>query len=265
MPAPSAEALLISALINNEAMGEEIQYGISTADFEGYSSEYNWLTNYVETYGCQPNQDIFKHKFTDFPLSTHENVRSAAEAVHQSSNRRRITTAITEAMDHLHLGDADTAHQILADASPTHAAGRPRKVLVDYGHLDEWGQKPYCVELPYPSLQRFTGGIRAGNLWYVAGRPAQGKSAHIMAFAKHAIMTGNRALVYSLEMSEEEVRARFHASLASRARLPHDHPDQPARPTRWSGTCTRSSSASSGSGCRAGVATWTCTPRRTGR
>jgi replicative DNA helicase len=215
VPAPSAEALLISALINNEAVGEEIQYGISLADFEGYKDPYGWLANYIETYNCQPTADIFKHKFPDFPLSVHDNIRSAAEAVHQSSNRRRITTAITEAMDYLHLGDADAAHQILAGAAPVHAAGLPRPLLTDVSHLDEWDTRGFAVELPYPSLQRYTGGIRAGNLWYMAGRPSQGKSAHLASFNKQAVKDGNRVLFYSLEMSEEEVRARFHASLAT--------------------------------------------------
>lgn len=211
----SAEGLLISALVNTRAVGAETQYGISTADFEGYADEYRWLHNYIETYHEQPTRDIFTMKWPGFVISEHTNLRSAAEMVHEASNRRRINTAITEAMDQLHLGDADTAHQILVAAAPRHAAGPPRMILTDREHMNAWGQKPYCIEVPYPSLQRHTGGIRAGNLWYVAGRPGQGKSAHLMSMTKHAIKTGNRALFYSLEMSEEEVRARFHAAFAT--------------------------------------------------
>ena len=89
----SAEGLLISALLNTEAVGEEVKYGISAGLFEGYADEYNWITNYVETYGCQPTRDIFSHKFPGFVFSEHADVRSAADMVHAQANRRRITVA----------------------------------------------------------------------------------------------------------------------------------------------------------------------------
>jgi replicative DNA helicase len=214
MPSGSAEALLLSALLNTQAVGEESQYAISPADFTGYSDEYTWLGNYVVSYGCQPTWEIFKLKFPDFPACGHTDVRSAANAVHESANRRRITTAMADATDHLHMGDATAAYQTLVSATPRSAAAKPRDILLDTDHLYEFGKKPYCIEVPYPTLQRYTGGIRAGNLWYLAGRPGQGKSAHLSSIAKQAVLTGNRVLFYSLEMSEEEVRARFHAALA---------------------------------------------------
>ena len=211
----SAEALLISALVNVQGVGEETQYGISPVDFEGFASEYCWLVNYVETYDEQPTRDIFLHKFPGFFMSEHTNIRSAAEMVHVASNRRRIHTAMSEAVDLIHLGETEAGYQTLVDAKPRHAQAKPRKIVRDASRLDEWDHKPYCVELPYPSLQRYTGGLRAGNLWYVAARPAQGKSAHLMSFAKHAVLTSNRVLFYSLEMSDEEVTARYHAAMAT--------------------------------------------------
>jgi replicative DNA helicase len=215
VPSASAEVLLISALINTTSVGSETQYGISAFDFEGYQDEYNWLSNYVETYGSQPTRDIFRVKFPGFIFSEHTDIRSAADMVHTSANRRRITTAMSEATDQLHIGDAEAAYDTLANAKPKRALARPRPLLTDLGHLDQWGDRRFAVELPYPTLQRFTGGIRAGNLWYLAGRPSQGKSAHLASIIKRAVLDGNRALFFSLEMSEEEVRARFHASLAT--------------------------------------------------
>ena len=215
----SAEALLISALINGEAVGTEVPFGISVTDFEGYRDEYVWLINYVETYSCQPTRDIFNHKFPGFPVSAHTDVRSAAEMVHQASNRRRLTTAISEAVDMMHVGDADGAHARLVSAAPRRATLPPHPLLTDTRHLDEVN-RPYSIELPYPTLQRYTGGIEAGNLWYVAARPGQGKSAHLSSIAKAAVLAGNRVLFYSLEMSEREVRARFHACLATEMGYP---------------------------------------------
>jgi replicative DNA helicase len=220
VPAVSAEALLISALVNTASVGSEVPFGISSADFLGYADEYNWLVNYVETYGEQPTRDIFAAKFSSFPYSEHAEVRSAADMVHVASNRRRINEAMSDAVDLLHLGEVGTAYERLTTAKPRRAMLPPRQVLTDTSYLDDWDDRRFAVELPYPSLQRLTGGIRAGNLWYVAGRPSQGKSAHLGAIAKHAVKTGNRVLFYSLEMSEEEVRARFHASLATELGYP---------------------------------------------
>jgi replicative DNA helicase len=214
------EALLIAALINNESVGAEVQYGISTEDFEGYRDEYRWLTNYVDTYGSQPTRDIFAMKFPGFFMSEHANIQSAADMVHKAANRRRITAAVTDAMDLLHLGDDVAAHQVLVEAEPKRAVAPPRQLITDLGRLDQWGDRRFTIELPYPSLQRYTGGIRAGNLWYVAARPGQGKSAHLASIAKKAVLDGHRVLFYSLEMSEDEVCGRFHASLAPQLGYP---------------------------------------------
>ena len=220
MAGVSAEALLISALINTSTVGEETRYGVSPALFEGYPDEYNWLCNYVQTYDCQPTRDIFKHKFPGFLFSEHTDVRSAADMVHQSANRRRLTVAISDATELMHLGDVGAAYEVVRSVEPRRALARPRNVLTDTGYLDEWDSNLYRVELPYPTLQRHTGGIRAGNLWYLAARPGQGKTAHLCSFAKRAVLDGNRVLFYSLEMSEEEIRARFHASLAQEMGYP---------------------------------------------
>ena len=215
MPGLSAEALLLSALLNNSCVGDESHYGISSADFEGYSDEYTWLSSYEPEYGSQPSRDIFLAQFPTFVLSGHADVRSAAQLVHQAGNRRRLTTALSDAAELIGLGDSAAAYQTVMDAAPRMATAKPRSLLTDTAHLDEWGNRPHCIELPYPTLQRMTRGIRKGNLWYLAARPGQGKSAHLGNIAKTAVLAGNRVLFYSLEMSEEEVRARFHAALAS--------------------------------------------------
>ena len=216
----SAEALLISALVNTQQVGEEVKYGISAADFEGFPDEFNWLKNYVETYDCQPTRAIFAHKFGSFPFVEHTDVRSASEMVLIQASKRTMTTAITEAVDLMHLGETEAGYATLVAAKPRHAVLPPRALVTDTERVNAWGTKPYFVELPYHTLQRFTGGIRSGNLWYVAARPGQGKSAHLVVMNAHAVLTGNRALFYSLEMSEEEVVARFHAVWATSMGFP---------------------------------------------
>ena len=78
-------------------------------------------------------------------------------------------------------------------------------------------------------------------------------------------LDGNRVLFHSLEMSEEEVRARFHASSRHRPGLPQDHPDHAAGPDRGPGHVPEVHRGAGASGWRPGVEHWTCTRRRTGR
>ena len=59
-------------------------------------------------------------------------------------------------------------------------------------------------------LDRFLyGGFGAGNLIILAGRPSEGKTAIMVQMAREAATVGVPALIFSLEMSKEEVVQRF--------------------------------------------------------
>ena len=59
-------------------------------------------------------------------------------------------------------------------------------------------------------LDRFLyGGFGSGNLIVLAGRPSEGKTAIMVQMAKEAAAAGVPALIFSLEMSKEEVVQRF--------------------------------------------------------
>ena len=211
----SGEAVLISALLNNQDVTAAASYGLSPAHFIGYQDEYNWLLNYVENYDTCPSKDAFKVAFPAFRFSDHEDVRSATDMVLKAYGKRNLTTAMTEAMEYLGMGDLDVAYKTLVAAEPRRTAPKPRKLLTDLDFLDNWDSRSTYVELPYRTLQRVTGGIRPGQIWYLAARPKNGKSAHLVNIVKKAVLDGCRVKFYSLEMSEAEVRSRFHAALAT--------------------------------------------------
>lgn len=207
--------MLISALINTQDVLSARTFGFTEDYMEGYPSEYQWLINYVKTYGCQPSEEAFRQAFPDFRVNGHEDVRSAVDAVFRAHARRRMVTAMTEAYEALNYDDPFMAWDHLQAAKPMRTNPKPRKSLTDLEFLDNWDQPLAAVEMPYPTLQAYTKGLMPGNLWYIAARPGQGKSAHLVSIAKHAVLAGNRVRFFSLEMSEEEVRARFHAALAT--------------------------------------------------
>lgn len=67
----------------------------------------------------------------------------------------------------------------------------------------------------FGSLDRMIAGLTPGQLVILAGRPGMGKSALAQAFALSAVLDGNPALIFSLEMSAEEWTHRMAMSQAS--------------------------------------------------
>ena len=63
-------------------------------------------------------------------------------------------------------------------------------------------------------LDRMTGGLEAGNVYVLAGRPSMGKTAAAIWSAWGTARTGSRVLYASLEMSAEQLGRRVAAAIA---------------------------------------------------
>jgi replicative DNA helicase len=60
-------------------------------------------------------------------------------------------------------------------------------------------------------LDRMLGGLLPKNLYIVAGRPGQGKTALMLTVARNAAQNGKKVGIFSLEMSREQVAQRLIA------------------------------------------------------
>ena len=82
-----------------------------------------------------------------------------------------------------------------------------------YDDLEETAQQGTSLGLPigFPDLNRLLGSFRRGNLVIVGARPSLGKSALLLSFATAAIRAGVPVVLFSLEMSAEEVGHRLLA------------------------------------------------------
>ena len=86
-----------------------------------------------------------------------------------------------------------------------------RVTLDDLERRQQAGQAGECIGIP-TGLQRLdalTGGWRGGQLVVLAGRPAMGKSAAMIHFARVAAASGVPVCVYSLEMPAEQLAGRM--------------------------------------------------------
>jgi replicative DNA helicase len=70
------------------------------------------------------------------------------------------------------------------------------------------GEVEQGIKTGFFTLDRQVGGLRGGELWYIAGRPGAGKTSWVVQVAEYAATQGVVVLVYSLEMAKEQLIQR---------------------------------------------------------
>src|SRR4051794_10359048 len=90
------EALLISALINNENVLQAEEHGITTGHIHEYKAEYEWLTDYKLKYRSEPSLSAFKSIFPKFEVSDHTDVEYASDQVKRNHLKWAVARTIRE-------------------------------------------------------------------------------------------------------------------------------------------------------------------------
>jgi len=72
---------------------------------------------------------------------------------------------------------------------------------------------PAGIITPWGKFNQIIGGLQAGDLGIVAARPSMGKSAFACNIALSAGMSGNRTMIFSMEMTAASIYNRWVASL----------------------------------------------------
>ena len=160
------------------------------------------------------------------------NVRAYADIVRERSLLRQLIRAGTDIASAVFNNDGQTARELvdraeqrvfeIAEGSFRRREGAmPVRTLLPtvIDQIDEWHNNPDALRgLPtgFIEFDKLTGGLRAGDLVIVAGRPSMGKSTLAVNMAEYAaVHQGSRASVaiFSLEMPSEQVITRMLASL----------------------------------------------------
>lgn len=154
-------------------------------------------------------------------VATSVNVEYHARLVLDKAVRRRIirqcaeisAAARTEELETV----AEQAYQFAIQAQPpavtNHIATMEEGLLaVSTEFQTRWERKKAGKSLKeistgFSGLDHITGGIGQGELWILAGRPAEGKSLLAAQIGMHAAREGN-VLFFSLEMSQREILER---------------------------------------------------------
>lgn len=209
------EALFISALIQSGKYTPDA-YQVRDEYFAAYLPVHEFCKKHQQDSGKAPDVGLVRAYAKSFPYMEHISPQWAANRLKEEWQSRVLRKGMTEATIALKSEDYDIreAHGILKQAidraNPTTSRFTD---ATDYAvFTDSVQSAPIPVDLePTGRLTALTdGGIRPGNLWYVAARLGTGKTFKLIAMAVAAAEAGTDAWFYSTEMTSEEVMDRIH-------------------------------------------------------
>lgn len=154
------------------------------------------------------------------------NIRSYAMIVADKAKRRRLIVIASdiEALAHGHqpVQEAiDQAGGALLDMASKSRSAEPKHITEVVGRaIAEIETRIGKGEIfgratGFADLDSMTGGMHAGDLIIVAGRPSMGKTALAINIAENVGLAGGAVLVFSLEMSDTQIAMRNLAAIGS--------------------------------------------------
>lgn len=178
------------------------------------------------------------------PAAVRQNIEYYVDEVVADYRRRRIAEEIDAARQAALDGlvEPDRLADSLVDRLLTTATAASGSALGSWRRLDEVAvevidaaehrqQHPgeeQGVAMGFRDLDEHVGGMHAGDLIVVAGRPAMGKSALAMQIAENVGRQGHEVAVFNLEMTDAQLAAR---AIAIGARTSA----KPFRSNEWTG------------------------------
>ena len=155
---------------------------------------------------------------------TAANVAEYAEIVAKTARRRELKTALEDGLTALEEQEPEDTVLAQLDAAMAASAQRTESELLapkeqvdsflSYRERIDEGKAPY-VRTGIKALDKLLGGgMVQGGLYILAGRPGMGKSALGIAIAEHVARTTGKVDYFSLEMSREQIMARWLSSIA---------------------------------------------------
>lgn len=223
MPRPTSEALLISALVSVSQPYLAAEYNIAPEMLTAHQTEYRWLLSYPTVYGSPPSKEALLHQFPDFPWVDTSDVAYACGEIRYEHTRKELVKTIRAAAEAVSDGDIEDAISRMVAFVPVQSKQPMPNMLHDIAFLDEYDSPADAMPVPWRTAQGVTGGIRPGDLWYVAARLGQGKSWSLVNMVKTALLDGRKVCVFSLEMPKYQWLTRVHVALGAALGMDVDH------------------------------------------
>ena len=159
------------------------------------------------------------------------NIESYAEIIKQRSNLRRLITTVDQIAKNARESDSSGSDQIIDHAEESILSLRddakrssgPKGIRELLGPVysniqeaNESGDSLVGVSTGFTEIDEITLGFQKSDLIIIAGRPSMGKTALAFNIAENvARQTDQTVLIFSMEMSAEQVVRRFISSIAN--------------------------------------------------
>jgi replicative DNA helicase len=149
-------------------------------------------------------------------------VMSYAENVADYANKRRLLEIMNKGAMWAQNGrrSKDIVTDLMTDLSNVTVYGGEDEytspISTILGDVYDWTSRAAAGEIPgvptgFIDLDRLFGSLIGGNVYVIAGRPGQGKTALLLSIARNNGKTNKRVAIFSLEMSKLQVGQRLLA------------------------------------------------------
>lgn len=235
---PEAERGVVSGILARPPVFDEVAAIVAPEDFadsfsrECYAAMFrcidkgddiNVVTLYIvlaesgSSINSMQISDLLQNAPVTGTVSLAKTVREMAErrAVMQAAislfeSSQNITVDVKEAANEA----ARLIDNVLAGRA---VAGRQdmREIVAEMIRKAEEGVKVKTILTPFERMNAITGGLHAGEMITLAGRPGTGKTALALNVAASAMFARQRVGIFSLEMSQESLAQRLCAATMS--------------------------------------------------
>lgn len=206
LDADTAESRFISSLIETGSYIPSA-YGIADGMFALHRQVHTMCTEHQAKVGRAPTPDYVTSRYPKFPYTSGNALLWAAHEMLAAWQDRVLREHTYKAMGLLNGGDVEAARAALTEGVRVTMAESGEEAYD--GYTVEEAEHAECVPVPGALLQRATGGIRQGGVWYIAARSKVGKSWRLVEHAVEAVKAGWDVHYFSLEMPAHELAERF--------------------------------------------------------
>jgi replicative DNA helicase len=227
----SWEHMLLSRIIREGKIQEVLQWGIGYEDFltsEGRAM-FQHLLGYFQmpdTSGAVLGPYALQAQYPTFHLVDDHSMTTDALCVEVRRNRIRselnellistadlMTADTQQAVNRLHTGVNYLQNLGTAKRTDVFASEAFGRIMQNYS-LKEQGVDMSICSWPWEPLQEATGGLERDDYVVLYGRPKSMKSWVLAALVAHAFEMGKKILIYTKEMTADNIFMRIGAVMA---------------------------------------------------
>jgi archaellum biogenesis ATPase FlaH len=202
------ETMMVVSLVRSGSFVPE-EYGVTEQHIHSRTKEWGFCLDYQNICGHAPDEGLLRKRFPSIPQVPRVDPSWAAKEVLAHDSGRSLRSLAHDMLTAIKDGDYETGWSLITGHNaPKPAAHVIRPVGMAEAADAEQDAGPR-LEVPWPYLQRTTGGMGRGQMWVVGGRLGDGKTYTVCNLAAHAALNGYRVGVMSREMTAKEYQCRI--------------------------------------------------------